>query len=601
MNMLDINKLRNTEAKIVSIGSYPAIIQSILDFDFLSGKQHPSLKAIIATGRNFERYFFGKKEILIPVYSSFEEMPEKIAEVINFSLNLSSGRRVLSSTEEVLELFPNLLGGVVFAENAPEQHALSLYEKARGTRDTFLLGPASIGLLIPNAMKLGPIGGVDFRQLIDAHLLTQGSVAVLSSSGGMTNEIINTVVQYGKRISFSLSFGGERFPMTTPKEAFLAAEKDPQTKTIVYFGELGGTDEYDLAELLKAKQITKPVLCYIAGAVAEMFETPPQFGHAKAMAQKQEETAAGKRKMLKDASAHAADSYSEFLEMIKQIESDPLEEKDYATIGEDMALRKPALITTSIFSEIDGQPHLLGQDLLELANRDSFASIVSSLFLGKKIKSKELEDFVDFVLRISVDHGPSVSGAMNAIVTARAGRDLVSSLSSGLLTIGPRFGGAINQAAINWLSGVLQDKTPSDFVEDFAGKRQYISGIGHKKYRVDAPDPRVAKLKSFTDNLSQSRFTKFALGVEKITTGKKSNLILNVDGTIACVLLDILSEKEGFDDKQLQRLTEIEFFNAFFILSRSVGFIAHYLDQKRLDEGLFRLPEELVADADLGE
>jgi len=63
--------------------------------------------------------------------------------------------------------------------------------------------------------------------------------------------------------------------------------------------------------------------------------------------------------------------------------------------------------------------------------------------------------------------------------------------------------------------------------------------------------------------------------------------------------LDLLSEKEGFSDIELQRLTEAEFFNSLFVLSRSVGFIAHFLDQKRLDEGLFRLPDDLVAEAEI--
>ena len=39
------------------------------------------------------------------------------------------------------------------------------------------------------------------------------------------------------------------------------------------------------------------------------------------------------------------------------------------------------------------------------------------------------------------------TGAHNTIVTSRAGKDLVSCLVSGLLTIGPRFGGAIDDAA----------------------------------------------------------------------------------------------------------------------------------------------------------
>lgn len=36
---------------------------------------------------------------------------------------------------------------------------------------------------------------------------------------------------------------------------------------------------------------------------------------------------------------------------------------------------------------------------------------------------------------VTADHGPAVSGAHNTIVCARAGKDLVSCLASGLLTI----------------------------------------------------------------------------------------------------------------------------------------------------------------------
>lgn len=593
--MLNINSLRTTETNIIAIGSYPAIIQSILDFDFLAGKKHPSIQAIIATGRNHERYFWGQKEVLIPVFATHTSLPS-VHKNLQFFLNLSSGRRALSSTKTILNTLPHLLGGVIFAENVPEQHSLELSQLAQ-EKNIFLIGPSSIGLLIPQVLKLGAIGGVDVKQLVAARLFEPGSVAVLSASGGMTNEIINTVIQYGKRISFSLSFGGERFPLTTPKEALLAAENDPQTKTIVYFGELGGTDELAIAELIKSKQITKEIICYIAGSIAEMFDTPPQFGHAKALASKVEETAKGKRAMLRLAGATVADSYTEFLQHIQDIQSSQIEEKEYTTNVEQMMERQKSLITSRISSDKDGAPTLLNEDLLTFTKNNSFAAIVISLFLGKKITSKELEKFIDFVLRLLVDHGPYVSGAMNTIVTARAGRDLVSALSAGLLTIGPRFGGAINQSAMNWLAGVASNMTASDFVENFAKDRQYIAGIGHKKYRIDLPDPRVAEIKVFSEQLKKNRFTTFALAVEKVTTEKKGNLILNVDGAISAVLLDILSEKEGLTDEELKKLTEIEFFNSLFVLSRSVGFIAHFLEQKRLDEGLFRLPEALVTDA----
>lgn len=595
--MITIESLRQLNPKTIAIGSHPAIIQSILDFDYLSKKSKPSVVGIIASGRRYERYFFGKKEILLQVFQGFSTVSKSIKDQINLSLNVSSARRALSYTKESIKTFPNLMGTVIFAEDVPEKHELELFNFAK-QHNKFIIGPASVGLLIPNKLKLGAIGGIDYLQLLSSHLFTPGNVAVFSASGGVTNEIISIATSFGKRISFALHFGGDRFPTTTPSDAFLLAEEDQETKTIVYYGELGGYDEYEIAELLKTKRVTKEVICYIAGSISEYFDTPPQFGHAKAMASQKSEEANEKREALKEAGAKVADTFSEFVNMIKDIQStENNPEKEYNYVMDDMENRKHALIATSISKDEDGVPKLLGEDLLTFAKNNSFGTIVASLFLGKKIKSKELSDFVDFVLRLLVDHGPYVSGAVNTIITSRAGRDLVSSLSAGLLTIGPRFGGAINQAASNWLEGVLSGKSTSGFVEEFASRKIYISGIGHRKYRVDMPDPRVSELLKFADLLTNKRFTTFAKEVEKITVAKKGNLILNVDGTIAAVLLDILSEKEGMSDEELKRLVDTEFFNALFVLSRSVGFIAHFLDQKRLDEGLFRLEEDQVADA----
>lgn len=595
--MINITRLREQkDFKILAIGSHPIIVQSMLDFDYIAGKQRPSIAAILAGGRNNERYFFGRKEILIPVFEILENIPLEIKNSINLFLNLASSRRVLESSLEALKTLPNILGGAIFAENVAEAHAIQLYNEALSL-DKFIVGPASVGLIIPGKIKLGAIGGIDIYQLVSGKLFSEGNVAVFSSSGGMTNELINIVTGMGKRLSFAMSFGGDRFPVVTPLEGFMAAQNDTQTETIVYFGELGGYDEYEIAKAIKEKKITKQVICYIAGVISDVFAKPPQFGHAKAMAAKGSERAVEKRKALKEAGAFVADSFDELVKKISQIQTNTAQDKDYANIVEDMQTRQHALIATSISRDEEGIVKILGEDLLSFANTHSFAYETVSMFLGRKIKSKNTEEFVDFVLRLLVDHGPYVSGAVNTIVTARAGRDLVSSLAAGLLTIGPRFGGAINQAAGNWLSGVNSGRPASDFVEDFAKKKQYIPGIGHRKYRIDFPDPRVTQITKFADRLQEKKFTNFAKEIEKITVDKKGNLILNVDGAIAAVFLDILTEEEGLTSKELEKLVDNEFFNALFVLSRSVGFISHFLDQKRLDEGLFRLTEDQVAQA----
>jgi ATP-citrate lyase alpha-subunit len=60
----------------------------------------------------------------------------------------------------------------------------------------------------------------------------------------------------------------------------------------------------------------------------------------------------------------------------------------------------------------------------------------------------------------------------------------------------------------------------------------------------------------------------------------------------------LLQEKDGYTDQEIGVLLDAEFFNALFIIPRSVGFIAHYIEQKRNDEGLFRLPDDLLFERD---
>lgn len=596
--MKTINELRNVDHAILVIGAHRPIIQSMLDFDFLIGKSSPRIVGIISYGKRYERFYFGKKEVLIPAYETYDEMPKTKIEAVTAFLNVRSARRILESTKRVLEFFPRLSLGVIFAEDVPEKHALELAKIAH-EKNVLLLGPASTGLLLPGSIKVGAVGGTDGRQLVSGNLLTPGSTSVICASGGMSNELARIVTSTKHFLSFVLHLGGDRFPVVSAPEAFLLAENDPQTINIVYYGELGGTDEYDIAELVKAGKLTKPIIAYIAGVISDLFETPPQFGHAKAMAKTSDESASAKRKALRDVGITVPETFQEFVRAISQIPVSDLSENEYNTRMDEFTDRKKALITSSISEDRDGDVYVLGESLVELAKSKSFAAIVGGLFLGKQLKSKQTEKVIDFILKLLVDHGPHVSGAMNTIVASRAGKDLVSSLSAGLLTIGPRFGGAVNIAARNWLIGSRDGKSPEEFVEEFASRNEYILGIGHKKYRVDLPDPRVKELLTFVENLSEKKHTTFALSVEKVTSSKKGNLILNIDGAIAAVLLDTLSEHEGYSEKELMQLVDAEFFNALFVLSRSVGFIAHFLDQKKLDEGLLRLPDDLVTSVEL--
>lgn len=581
---MNIEDLRKLNANVIFLGSHPGIIQSMLDYDYMAGKDKPSVKAIITKGRKLERYFWGQKETTIPVVASLKKLRPELIDACNMVVNVQSARRVLVSTKEAAEILPNLKLINIFAEQTPEKHTLELTDFCK-QRGILVAGPSSVGMLIPGVIKLGAIGGTQHPQISSAKIIQSGDTAVVSTSGGMVNELIHTVTGSGHSVSFAIALGGDLYPATSPAEAFLLAENDPQTQRIVYFGELGGTDEYEIANLMNEKKITKEVIAYVAGTVADLFETPPQFGHAKAIAKTYDESAQAKKEALRAAGAMVCETFADMRTFLQERSTMDKQEESNSTIGE----RKKALFISHVSGTKDDDVQLLGQDLLTATQSQSLASLVLSMLLGKRVESQKAIDFTDVVLKLLVDHGPNVSGAVNTMVSARAGKDLVSSLASGLLTIGPRFGGAINDAAAGWLEGVNSGVSGKEFVDNYQG---IIPGIGHKKYRIDMPDPRIEALAKFTGNSNGDTHFNFARSVEAVTTTKKGNLILNVDGAIAALMLDILQSELGYDYEQLKELVEIEFFNALFVLSRSVGFTAHYLDQRRHDEGLFRLPNE---------
>jgi ATP citrate (pro-S)-lyase len=586
---LDIAKIRSEEQTILVLGNHRPIIQSVLDFDYMSGRKTPSIVGIITAGNKFQKFFWGKKEVLIPCFTSAQHAASHL-ETVHWMFNINSGRRAFFSTTDFFTHFPDALGGHIFAEDVPEEFALALYDTYQ-KNGKILVGTAGVGLIVPGSLKLGAVGGTDWRQVDANDLSVPGNVAVLSASGGMINEIITIVANAGHHLSFALCFGGDRFPTTNPKETFVAAEADPNTEAIVYYGELGGHDEYELAELISSGKVTKPVVCYIAGVIGESFDQPVQFGHAKALARLQDETASAKREALRKAGAKVANSIEEFVTLMNEIPRKSVEEKDETM---DLDDRNPSMFSSTISSEKEDGYAFVGRTLTDWANEGNFMKQVVAGLLGREPKSETTVAFVNTVFQLSIDHGPQVSGALNTIVTARAGKNLVDSLSAGLLAIGPRFGGAVNGAAGEWFKGVNEGLDPKEHVEGYAKQRKYIMGIGHKKYRIGLPDPRTEVIKQFAEKLDSHRYFDYAKSVEEITSAKKGNLILNIDGHIAALLLDILEQEEGFTAEQLQQCIDADFFNAFFVIPRSIGFVSHYLDQKRLDEGLFRLPDSAI-------
>ncbi len=198
--------------------------------------------------------------------------------------------------------------------------------------------------------------------------------------------------------------------------------------------------------------------------------------------------------------------------------------------------------------------------------------------------------FIELAIMITADHGPAVSGAHNAIVAARAGKDLVSAVASGMLTIGPRFGGAIDDAARTFKQALDRGLSAQQFIDEMKAEGKLIPGIGHRVKSVQNPDMRVTLIKQFArEHFAATPLLDFALEVEALTTAKRNTLILNVDGCIGVCFVDMLTSC-GFSAEEIQEIVDLGYLNGLFVLGRSIGMMGHIFDQKRLEQPLYRHP-----------
>ena len=103
--------------------------------------------------------------------------------------------------------------------------------------------------------------------------------------------------------------------------------------------------------------------------------------------------------------------------------------------------------------------------ILDVFKEDIGIGGVVALLWFKRCLPPYATKFIEMVLMLTADHGPAVSGAMNTIIASRAGKDLIS-LASGLLTIGSRSSGALDEAASMFSNVRDTGLTPREFVDN---------------------------------------------------------------------------------------------------------------------------------------
>ena len=581
-------------------------VQRMLDFDHICKRETPSVAGLITPGttEGSQKVFFGTTEILIPVYGDIATACASHPKADVF-INYASYRSAYESSRSALEQ-PTIRTVVIIAEGVPEADSRRLIALAK-RNDKVVIGPATVGGIQAGAFKIGDTAGT-MDNIISCKLYRPGSVGFVSKSGGLSNELYNMLSRTTDGVFEGIAIGGDAFAGSTFADHILRFQNIDEIKMIVMLGEVGGTAEYDVVNAVKDGRITKPVVGWVSGTCAKMFKTEVQFGHAGARGGGAErESADAKNKAMSDVGIRVPESFDTLDKVIADtwqsllaagvvtMQKDDLPPDvplDFQLAFRKGRVRRSTGIVSTICDDRGEEPLYYDTPISEFIKDGavSVGEVIASLWFKRKLPEYATR-FIEIVLILAADHGPCVSGAHNTIVAARAGKDLVSCVCSGMLTIGPRFGGAIDDAARFFYDALKDDITPLVFVNSMKQKGIRIPGIGHRIKSRDNLDRRVVIMRDYAAKyFPQRRHLTFALEVEKITSSKSANLVLNVDGCIAALFLDLMDSCAAFSEEEIRDIVDIGYLNGLFILARTIGLVGHALDQKRLKQPLYRHP-----------
>ena len=253
----------------------------------------------------------GTTHLDLPVFDTVAQVVEHHGSPIDGSVVTVPPAFTKDAVFEAIENQIKLI--VIVTERIPRGDVAQMVELA-GLRGARIIGPNCLGIIVPDVIKMGGIGGPAKDA---AKSYSKGSVGVISRSGGMTTEMSSTLSAAGLGISTAVSIGGDAIIGQSYAELMPLFEADEETQAIVIYTEPGGRMEAELARWTTENQSRLPIVAFMAGKF--MDEMPGMsFGHAGTIVEGKEDTATEKIARLKEAGIEVAEEISEIPDLVKQ-------------------------------------------------------------------------------------------------------------------------------------------------------------------------------------------------------------------------------------------------------------------------------------------
>lgn len=209
-----------------------------------------------------------------------------------------------------------------------------------------------------------------------------------------------------------------------------------------------------------------------------------------------------------------------------------------------------------------------GEKLEDVMEMD-FSDAIWLTLKGDKPDEKESEVF-NAVLSSCIDHGVGNPSTVSARTVQSGGNSMNASVAAGVLALGDKHGGAIEDA----MKMLQSESSPEEIVAEKLSNGEKISGLGHKVYSEE--DPRANSILEKAEELGiAGDATDKMKEIREELSREKVELVMNVDGAIAAVMTDM-----GWGWRLGKGL---------FIIARTPGLVAHVREE--MDEEDFRRQE----------